>query len=231
MRTALICTAAPEAFVLVDEAKRQLKITSTTDDVLLESLVDVACASLEGADGLLKRAIADQSWQLVLPHFLDHHHARGGHRMRELLHGHPTRPWNAVELPLPPAQSVTSIAYSDQDGNLQTLDPGAYRLVDCGTEASFILPTSCWPATDHRPDAVKITFAAGYAADKIPKPIWNAAILIIKGLYELGGQNVFVTGETVFGVGSKTFGVSAGAAQICQDAVDRLLFNYRILGR
>jgi hypothetical protein len=228
MRTALICTAEPAAFVTLAEVKAQLRVTDTTDDTLITALLGAACAALEGADGMLKRAVADQSWQLVLPQFIAHRH---DNRLRDLMAGNPARPWNAIQLPLPPAKTVTTIAYYDADNSLQTLDPANYNLVNCGTEPAFVIPTTDWPSAYRRPDAVKITFAAGYGSDKIPTPVKQAVFLMVRQLYDLGGRNVFVTGETVFGVGASTYAVSAAAAQICQNAVDRLLFNYRILGR
>lgn len=230
MRTALICTEEPDAFVDLADAKAQLRVTDTDDDTLITALCSVACAGLEGADGPLKRAIGEQTWQLVLPHFVDHLRRGDHHRFRDFLHGNPAKPWNAIEIPLPPIDSISSVKYYDANNAQQTLAADTdYTLVDRGTETSFILPTSQWPAHYRRPDAVTIEFVAGY--EDVPRPIWQAAILIIKQLYDLGEKNTFVSGETVFGVGSSTYAVSAAAAQIVQDAADRLLFNYRILGR
>jgi uncharacterized phiE125 gp8 family phage protein len=228
MRTALICTSDPAAFVTLAEVKAQLHVTDTTDDNMITALLGAACASLEGGDGLLKRAVADQTWQLVLPQFMAHRH---DNRLRDLVYGNPARPWNAIQLPLPPTKAVTEIAYYDGANALQTMAGADYNFVDCGTEPAFVIPTTSWPSSYRRPDAVKVTFTAGYGSAKIPTPVKQAVFLMVRQLYDLGARNVFVTGETVFGVGASTYGVSAAAAQICQNAVDRLLFNYRILGR
>ncbi|MCR4267087.1 head-tail connector protein [Nitratireductor sp. ZSWI3] len=80
-------------------------------------------------------------------------------------------------LPKPPLRSVESIAYRDMSGALQVLDPSEY-LVAPG-EPGTVEPVSSWPATANRPDAVVITFEAGYGdAAAVPDKIKVA----IKGL-------------------------------------------------
>lgn len=220
MRTALICKTAPKPFVDAADVKRQLKIAATdaSKDELLEMYIGAVCGFLDGADGSLKRAVAQQAWALVLPSF--HPHGRYA----------PYR----IELPLPPIRSVTSIRYYDANGSEQTLAEDAWRLVNRGSERSRVVPINGWPAAQCREDAVSIEFVAGYGEEDgqvgMPTQIKQAVILMIKQLYDMGQRSVFVTTDTVFGVGSKQYAVSSAASDVMQRAVGNLLFNVRLTG-
>lgn len=220
MRTALINTEAPASFVQLADVKKQLRIADadSSKDDLLQMYIDAVCAHLDGADGSLKRAVASQSWKLVLPSF----------RLGQC------PPWR-IELPLPPCRSVTKIEYYAPGVDaIQALAEGAYRLVNRGTERSRLVPTGTWPSTQCREDAVAITYAAGYGAEEgqiaMPKTISQAAIVMIKGLYDMGERNVFLTSDTVIGVASKQFQVSDAANSLMERCVDNLLFNVRLTG-
>jgi uncharacterized phiE125 gp8 family phage protein len=67
----------------------------------------------------------------------------------------------ALELTMPPIQTVTSVKYYDTDGTLQTLDPAAY-VVEHATLPGYVLPVSAWPAAQARANAVIVRFVAGY---------------------------------------------------------------------
>lgn len=69
----------------------------------------------------------------------------------------------AVHVPRPPLQSVVSLQYYDPAGNLQTADPSTYQ-VDTLRRPGRIMPAvgQYWPYLQQRPDAVQITFLAGF---------------------------------------------------------------------
>ena len=75
--------------------------------------------------------------------------------------------WPAViELPRPPAASVTSITYVDTAGNTQTLSASAYRL-NADQWPARIEPATgyTWPSLySWYKEKVKVTYVAGYAA-------------------------------------------------------------------
>lgn len=220
MRTALINVDPPSSFVTVDDVKKQLRIDDgdTSKDDLLGMYIDAACGFLDGADGSLKRAVSEQSWKLILSSF----------RLGSC------PPWR-IELPLPPCRAVTGIQYfAPGIAEIQILDPTAYRLVNRGTERSRLVPSTGWPTTQCREDAVQIAFTAGYGDgdDLIPMPrqIAQAVVLMVKSMYDMGERNVFLTGDGVIGVGYKQYQVSDTAAQLMQRTVDNLLYNIRIQG-
>ncbi|HEY8378201.1 MAG TPA: hypothetical protein VIK91_17015 [Nannocystis sp.] len=94
-----------------------------------------------------------------------------------------------IEIPLPPLQSVESIRYYDRAGTLQTLDASAYVVV--GAHAApvatpapmpgvvMLLDGQQWPDTYVRPDAVQVTFIAGYGDDgaHVPAGIRHAIMV------------------------------------------------------
>ncbi|MDW3204574.1 MAG: hypothetical protein R8L07_03445 [Alphaproteobacteria bacterium] len=170
------------------------------DKALIDVYREAATSVLDGADGILGRALITQTWQMKLPSFpckLD-----PIHRDRRIV------------LPLPPLQSVTSITYFDSAGDEQTLATSVYSVLTRGMEKGAIVPAygQSWPATRARADAVTVTFVAGYgnSSDDIPAAIRAAALLLIGDLYE--GRTETEVGITVQPTG----------------AVQRLLMPHRI---
>lgn len=80
-------------------------------------------------------------------------------------------PGGTILLPYPPLQAVSSISYYDINETITTLDPSTYY-VDVDSEPGRIVVKNSWPLIYDRPNAVTITFTAGYAsAGDIPDNI------------------------------------------------------------
>ena len=86
----------------------------------ITSLVTAITAHLDGADGILGRALAPQTWELVEPAF----------------------PAKAISLPLPPLIAVESVKYLDQAREEQTVAPDKYRIIASGWGRALIVPAS-----------------------------------------------------------------------------------------
>jgi hypothetical protein len=73
-----------------------------------------------------------------------------------------------IQLPLPPAIGVVSVKYLSSDGlgSLVTMGPADYRVIDGGFSGAQIFSTVT-PAGDE-PDAVRVTFVAGYESTESP---------------------------------------------------------------
>lgn len=149
--------------VSLAEAKAHLRIDGNDEDVLVTALIAAAVAHLDGWSGILGRALVTQTWQQDLDQF----------------------PRDRIALPLAPVQSITSVGYRDTDGEEQTLDSPAYVLtMRAGTTAVERTDGAEWPSTARRPDAVRVTFVAGYGnAAAVPADIKSAILLMVGDLY------------------------------------------------
>lgn len=139
----LSLTTAPAAEPLTTaEAKAHLAVTSSDDDVYIDSLVVAARESLEVRT---RRAFITQTYTLTRPTFGADH----------------------VLLPRPPLQSVTSVEYYPADGGALTplVDGTDYRVDTAGRIGRVeLVEGQSWPDLADRHDAVKIVYVAGYGA-------------------------------------------------------------------
>ena len=88
------------------------------------------------------RFLVQQTWQFALPKFCD-----------------------TIEIPYAPLQSITSIKYIDNLGQLVTIDAADYRVIDHGIKAT-VTPKlgGSWPAPGFKvSDAVQIECVLGHA--------------------------------------------------------------------
>lgn len=223
-----LITAPPAEPLTLAEAYRQCQIdttgspvTSAFDDWLTEK-IPVVRSQVEKEIG---RALILQTWELWLDEFpqmlLDDY--------RDTSRYPKVRDWRAIEIPLPPLQSITSITYIDTNGDSQTLTTDDY-ILDDSVEPAQLLPAvnTCWPSTQCRPGAVKIRFVAGYTptytgspptvsdyAANVPAPIKHWMLLLLANWFrnrEATWQSINV--QTV----------------LASPYVDDLIFPYRVLG-
>lgn len=138
-------SAAPAELPLtIDDLKLHLKLTDTTHDAEVMGCLRAVVGRLDGAGGILNRGLITQTW----------------------IYKFATFPRWAIRLPLPPAQSVTSITYIDENGDEQTLASSKYKFLNANTHANpgLIEPAygETWPSTRHEGEAVTITWVCGY---------------------------------------------------------------------
>jgi len=85
-----------------------------------------------------------------------------------------------IQLRLPPVQSVTSIQYIDEDEVSQTLASSKYYVDTTTTPPRIWLDENeYWPDTDDQPNAVTITYQAGYGDTAADAPV-EAKLAIIE---------------------------------------------------
>lgn len=172
-----VVTAPPGLPLTTAEAKRQLHIDHSDDDLtLLPLLIGAVAAHIDGPQGLLGRAIVEQSWDLSIDRF----------------------PYcgETIELPLPPLISVDSISYVAADGTTQTLSASVYQVFGAGGLGKAQIAEAygkSWPSTRNVREAVTIRFTCGYAPSNasppdyganVPKPIKQAIAMMVADLYE-----------------------------------------------
>jgi uncharacterized phiE125 gp8 family phage protein len=133
------------------------------DAELIDVLIDAAVDRLDGPHGLLNRCLISQVWLARLPRFEPE-----------------------IRIPLPRCQSVSSITYLDADGETQALPLESFRVIGVGTDHARIIPVDSWPATARQPDAVAVTFVAGFGDDPedVPGSIRLALMEMVATSYE-----------------------------------------------
>ncbi|MHA6644567.1 head-tail connector protein [Mesorhizobium sp. A623] len=97
----------------------------------------------------------------------------------------------ALAIPASPVLSVASVAYIDPAGASQTLDSGAYVLVDrLEDPALFAAYGTTWPEVRAFPGVVTVIFDAGYgdAADSVPAELRMAVMQTVADWMRFGGN-------------------------------------------
>ena len=147
---------------------------SVDETALLKTYIQ---AAREYCENQTQRAFIQQTWRLSLSGFPRHRY--------DSLH-----PWRAkaILLPRPKLIGIVGVQYYDATGTLQVLDPSLY-VVDIDGEPGGVIPApgTAWPATIiGRPDAVQITYTAGYgnSAAAVPAGIQLAMLGLVGHWYE-----------------------------------------------
>lgn len=159
------------------EFKEHLKIELdvTVEDAMLQRMIN---AATEQAQGLTGRALITQTWE----YYIDRWPLSG-----------------QIELPLPPLQSVSSIKYTDVDGNESTFDAASYSVDNVSYIGRVVLNAGySWPSVNlNNTNPIKITLIAGYGDDEtdVPQTINQAILLLAANLYEY--RDMFITGTII----------------------------------
>lgn len=171
MAGSCVVIAPPAAEPLsLAEAKLHLREPPSTDDDLVTALIVAARVQVEN---YTHRALITQTREQKLDRFL-----------------------SVIELPFPPIQSLTSLKYTDADGNEQTVS-----LLDIDSDLASspgrLQPaySKTWPTP--RPgvfNSVRARYVCGYGAtgSTVPEPIRHAMRLLLGHLYE--NREAVVTG-------------------------------------
>ena len=184
-----VTTGPADEPLTLAEAKAHLRVTASNDEALITSLIIVARQYVEA---ILWRKLVTQTLTLE----------------RDRL------PTGADVLLLPGGDvaSITSIGYTDTNGDAQTITTQQENLTAVPAELSPAFAES-WPTTRRQQAAVSIVYVAGYgSASDVPEPIRHAMRLLIGDYYENR------TNQPVVPIGSVAL----------RTAVDNLLSPYRI---
>lgn len=154
--------------VTTAEAKTHLRVTQSSEDTLIGTLITAARQHVEE---YLRRALVTQTLEYKIPGF--------GER---------------IILPRPQLQYVVSVKYLDSDEAEQTL-ASTYWIEHAPTEDFGYLqraPQKTWPAVAARDDAVRIRYVAGYpdpgsptdGVGGVPEAINQAILLMVGDMFE-----------------------------------------------
>jgi len=150
-----VTTAAACRPVHLDQAKLHLRVDADDEDALIASLVHAATDQVEYDTG---RALVCQTRTLTLDRF---------------------PAGDVIIIPRPPLIEVVSVQYVDSAGTLQTVDAADYE-TDTAEEPGRLYPAygESWPSHRGAPDAVLVTYRAGYATPVTvaqSTEVWTAA--------------------------------------------------------
>lgn len=157
---ALITERTSQAVTLA-EAKRHLKETTTENDIYIQDLIIAAQDKIEDEYDL---SLTAQTWEMYLDEFPD----------------------GDIEIHFWPIASITSVKYTDEDGNEQTVT-STYYSTDLTQKPARIKPDVDydWPDTQEVVKAVQVRFVTGWTSpDTIPGDIKQAILLIISDWFD-----------------------------------------------
>jgi uncharacterized phiE125 gp8 family phage protein len=190
--SALVVVTQPTSEpVSVVEAKNFLRVSVTDDDALIAGLIQAAREMVEAFTG---RSLVRKQYRQSLdafPYYTDSIVSQNAYPPSYYaLPRYSTTLWNysqLIKLFAPPLVSVDSLKYIDPSGTEQTLDPSKY-IVDSDSEPARIFPAvgQFWPPVLYVPNAVKITFTAGFTADasQVPQAVKTACLMLVANFYE-----------------------------------------------
>lgn len=166
----------------------------TKEEILAAQLRPFIVAARRTAENYMNRAIYNQTWTRTLDHFPLWWAANGSvNPSYRKDWPYYSDFWNRIriDVPWPQTQNVTSITYTDQNGNLQTLASSSY-VVDLTSEPARIVPAQgqYWPSQmTYIPGSVVITFVAGSYGDGVkvdtcPETVKAAIKMIVARIYQ-----------------------------------------------
>ncbi|MBS0241934.1 MAG: phage head-tail connector protein [Proteobacteria bacterium] len=160
----LVMTSGPalEPVSLI-EAKAHLRIDSSAEDALIQSLIVTSRLHIEAALGL---ALIAQSWSLLLDRW----------------------PKNGrLQLPVRPVLTVSQVRVWTEQGDPEILSPSLFILDGQGLPPRLVPLSGSFPAETNRTvNGIEVAFTAGFGAtpEDVPATIRHALLLLVAHWYE-----------------------------------------------
>lgn len=167
LSTSQLVTAPAEEPVSLSEVKQHLRILHNNEDPKIAAFAKAARQHIEKR---ISRALITQTRRLWLPAW-------------------PSS--GRIEIDRPPLIEVTSVKYRDADDAEQTLSAATYHVVkDAITPYILRKPAATWPVLGEHPQAVEVTFTAGYGATPaaVDEDLRNAILMMAEHLYFNRGE-------------------------------------------
>ena len=166
MRPHYTLTVAPYTEpITLAQVTAHVRVDSTDDQ---EYIADLIAVGREYVDSLTGRVSVQCTWKVTA--------ASWDALMEESC--------DTAKLYRTPLVSVSSVKYYAPDAaNLTTMPTTDYRVVT-GYEPGVIQFIEDLPSVHERPDAIQITFVAGYEYDQTPAILKHAVKMVVANLYE-----------------------------------------------
>jgi hypothetical protein len=183
-----VTTYASVPLITLSDAKAFLRVDHSDEDDLIELFVDACTRDIEN---YLKRSLITQTLKLTLDSFESYAedeidaYGDGVHDM----------PYTAVfrndyiNLPRPPALTVTSLTTYDKDNNSAVFASSNYQL-DIPNARLYLNEGAVWPTSLRSKNAIEVVYTAGYggSASDVPSPIRRAAYNHLRKVYNERGE-------------------------------------------
>lgn len=141
----------------LEEVKKDLKFTATSEDTLIDMWISSARVHVEGETG---RQLITATWELWLSGFPD---------------------IGIIELPHPPLQSVVSVTYGGAElaADQYVVVPPRGPLCRCGSV--HLISGASWPTYTAQAQAIKVRYVAGYGdtPSAVPEDIRHALFALV----------------------------------------------------
>jgi uncharacterized phiE125 gp8 family phage protein len=173
----LITAATSEPCVAAD-LKSQLRITSSSQDTYLGTLLKAARI---WAEDYLRFQLVSATWELYLDEFPDS--------------------GKCIYIQKSPVTAISSFTYIDSDGDTQTLTEGTDFVADYNSMPCRIYEAydETWPTPRDIRNCITIRFVAGYAtALAVPEIIKQAILIKAATMYENPNEEVSGTQVSQF---------------------------------
>lgn len=159
----------------LDEVKKHLRFTPTSEDTLLDTYIAMARQYFEEYTGL---QLMDATWEQRIEAF------PSGANV-----------WDtAVELRRSPVLELVSVIYDDSDSDEQTIDDEDYALdAKDAPQRSVVRPVSSWPSSNGSLGSVRIRYRAGFGTTPgdVPELI-KGALYFLTGYFHQFRSEAFV---------------------------------------
>jgi len=184
MKYGIVTTIAATAFALTPEEVANYLRVDASDPAISGEMSMLISLSTDEVQRMTGRALVATTFKLVADDWPTRDTAYSG-----IFSGQEYV--RTVELPRSPLISVTSVQYYDEAGVLQTLDPAQYVVSNSFEPGLVYLQHEyTWPSLARRPDAVQVTFTAGYAsAAATPAALKQAMLLLCRHFNSSGNPN------------------------------------------
>jgi uncharacterized phiE125 gp8 family phage protein len=155
-----------EALLSLQDVKKNLGVKHSDDDEMLQRLIGTVTEFLDGPFGCLGQSLVTQVWRCAWSR-----PPCGNYKLR---------------LPCGPVQQIESASYHDYDGNQHEIDISKLWLLRRSSEVRVFPGTGfSWPSMSDHPEALSITFTAGYgSASDVLSDIKHAAHLLVGNWYD-----------------------------------------------
>ncbi len=159
----------------LDEVKKHLRFTPTTEDTLIDTYIAAARQYFEDITGL---QLMEATWE----------------QRHDVFPGGASTNTNVIELRHPPLMDVVSVAYDDGNGDEQTLvlDTDYFVETPSAPQCGYIRlgSSGTWPSSLATLGSVRVRYRAGYgsAPGDVPELIKTALLFLVGHFHQFRAE-------------------------------------------